>query len=119
MSATSSSAAIDRIFELAKGAAVTQPHYLNLALSDGTRSVACRVTNDKPGNASTLFVHAGKRYTCDGGLCRMVEPGEDGHAVIVSSEPLSRDPGWESVAANEMILIERTGGVTRRPLHHK
>src|SRR5262249_29910645 len=44
--------------------------YLNIAVSDGVRSVACRYTTDKDEPAS-LYVHTGRRYVCDGGVCRM------------------------------------------------
>ncbi|HYE62843.1 MAG TPA: class II glutamine amidotransferase [Phycisphaerales bacterium] len=77
--------------------------YLNIAVSDGDHSVACRYTTaDEP---SSLYVHTGRRYVCEGGLCRMVSP-EKGHgAVIVSSEPLSDDPGWQKIPRNHMVVV--------------
>jgi glutamine amidotransferase len=78
--------------------------YLNIAVSDGTRSVACRYTTDKDEPAS-LYVHTGRRYVCDGGVCRMIAPERGTGAVIVCSEPLSDDPGWQKIPRNSMVVI--------------
>jgi predicted glutamine amidotransferase len=78
--------------------------YLNIAVSDGEHSVACRFTTAST-EPSSLYVHTGRRYVCEGGLCRMVSP-EKGHgAVIVSSEPLSDDPGWQKIPRNHMVVV--------------
>jgi predicted glutamine amidotransferase len=79
--------------------------YLNIAVSDGTRSVACRYTTDKDEPAS-LYVHTGRRYHCEGGVCRMVSPEKGKGAVIVCSEPLSDDPGWQKIPRNTMVVID-------------
>jgi glutamine amidotransferase len=78
--------------------------YLNIAASDGEHSVSCRYTTAST-EPSSLYVHTGRRYVCEGGLCRMVSP-EKGHgAVIVSSEPLSDDPGWQKIPKNHMVVV--------------
>jgi predicted glutamine amidotransferase len=78
--------------------------YLNIAVSDGEHAVACRYTTATT-DPSSLYVHTGRRYVCEGGLCRMVSP-EKGHgAVIVSSEPLSDDPGWQKIPRNHMVVV--------------
>jgi predicted glutamine amidotransferase len=80
-----------------------QDCYLNIAVSDGEHSVACRYTTAP--EPSSLYVHTGRRYVCEGGLCRMVSP-EKGHgAVIVSSEPLSDDPGWQKIPRNHLVVV--------------
>ncbi len=33
----------------------------------------------------------------------MVDPGVDRHAVIVASERLSEDPGWQRVEPNHLV----------------
>lgn len=90
--------------------------YLNLALSDGERSIALRFTTDKPENASTLYLHTGRRYVCEGNVCRMINPEAGAGAVIVSSEPLSEDPGWQVVPPNHMVLIGEDRRVDVRPI---
>jgi len=44
----------------------------------------------------------------------MLEPEDSGAAVIVSSERLSRDPGWEVVPRNHAVLIGAGGAELRR-----
>jgi predicted glutamine amidotransferase len=39
-------------------------------------------------------------------MCRMIDPEGQGGAVIVSSEPLSEDPGWTVVPRNHQVVIE-------------
>jgi predicted glutamine amidotransferase len=92
-----------------------KPSYLNFALTDGIHAAVTRFTTrgDYPGES--LHLDRGRRYVCVGGACRMVAPDEAGGAVIVSSEVLSDDPGWETVPRNHVVLI--TGGdVEMRPL---
>jgi glutamine amidotransferase len=89
--------------------------YLNIAVSDGTHAVACRYTTAE-GDPSSLYVHTGRRYVCEEGVCRMVSP-EKGHgAVIVSSEPLSDDPGWQKIPRNHMVVIHADGTCDIRPV---
>lgn len=89
---------------------------LNLALCDGDRAVVCRfASNGEPPNS--LFVHEGLRYVCEDGICRMVEPeGAHHETVLVASEPVSSDPGWNAVFPGEMLLIGADKRVSRRPV---
>lgn len=98
--------AIDRTEELRREAGVDDPSLLNLALCDGRRAVASRFVSDGPKPANTLYVHFGGHYQCDGGICRMVADGGRG-AVIVASEPLSEDPGWEAIPPNHLVTIDQ------------
>ncbi len=93
------------VHTMARRARAEGKSYLNIALSDGAHSVACRFTNDDPVHASSLYLHTGRRYVCDGDVCRMVDPVQGEGAVLVASEPLSEDPGWQKVPANHMVLV--------------
>ncbi len=87
-------------------AVAPEPCYLNLAVSDGVHAAAARFTTDTPDAADSLYWHSGKRYVCEGDVCRMVEP-EVGHGtVLISSEPLSGDPGWERVPVNHLVVVQ-------------
>ncbi|MFQ5743902.1 MAG: class II glutamine amidotransferase [Acidobacteriota bacterium] len=88
--------------------------YLNLAVSDGRSAVVTRCTTEE--KAATLHLHAGRSYTCEEGLCRMIEPEEGAGAVIVSSERLSDDPGWSMVPMNHMVTVGAGGQATVTPL---
>lgn len=78
---------------------------LNLAVTDGQTAAISRHTTGGD-EANSLYVHTGKRYLFDGEVCRMVDPDEEGGAVIVASEPLSEDPGWEEVPLNHLVTVD-------------
>ena len=59
-----------------------------------------------PETAESLYYHTGRRYECDEGVCRMIEHDEDHSAVLVCSERLSEDPGWDRVPGNHMVIVE-------------
>jgi len=101
---------------IARRANVKAESYLNIALTDGTRSAACRFTTDEPGNASSLYLHTGRRYVCDGDVCRMVDPLQGEGAVLIASEPLSEDPGWQKVPPNHMVVVRNDRTVDVRAL---
>lgn len=92
-----------------------QPSYLNVAVSDGRRAVVSRVTTDRPEDAESLYVYAGARYLCTEGSCRLIaEPGHPG-SVLVSSEPLTDDPGWQPLAPNSLLLVDTDRSVRSVP----
>lgn len=93
-----------------------EPSFLNVAVSDGRHAAASRCTTDPRGRADSLYVHTGRRYVCEGGVCRMIEPA-DGHGptVIISSEPLSDDPGWTEVPVNHLVVVSEDRMVSIRP----
>jgi predicted glutamine amidotransferase len=91
--------------------------YLNAVVTDGASAVACRFTSDDPANADSLYANRGRRYVCEGGVCRMLDPGEqNGSAVMVSSEPLSGDSGWEAVPVNHLLRLEPDLTMATEPL---
>ena len=100
---------IERIVRLARSKSRTGQCYLNLAVTDGQAAVASRFSTD-PEYCDTLYFDTGRRYLCEGGVCKMIEPAEGGGAVIVSSEPLSDEIGWSPVPPNHMVIVrpERT-----------
>lgn len=100
---------VTRALGIVRAAGVQEPSYLNLALSDGTNAVACRFTTDAPEHADTLYLHTGRRYVCEGGVCRMIEPEAGEGAVIISSEPVSTDPGWSAIPVNHIVSIDGSG----------
>lgn len=89
---------------------------LNLAVSDGTDAVVCRATiGPQQEMQNSLFLHRGKAYVCEDGLCRMVAPGERGAAILVSSEPLSDDEGWVAVPLKHLVHL-RDGDAVVAPI---
>jgi predicted glutamine amidotransferase len=97
--------------ELKARLGVEEESKLNLVVTDGRCAVATRYVTSGGGASETLYVHSGSRYVCEDGICRMVdaEPGDP--AVIVASEPLSEDPGWEPVPVNHLVTVRDRLGV--------
>lgn len=93
--------------------------YLNLAVTDGVRGVACRCSTDSDENTPTLFVYRRGEYSCENGVCRLNingGPRDTASAVVVSSERLTDDPAWEEIPLNHMVLIGDDHGVTLRAM---
>jgi ergothioneine biosynthesis protein EgtC len=92
-------------------AGVDEPSSLNLAITDGRHAALTRFTSDDQVQAESLYYHSGRRYVCEQGMCRMVEPDVGEGAVIVASERLSSDPGWSPVPPNHLITVDADLGV--------
>lgn len=108
--------AVQRIVALGREHGIGEPHYLNLALSDGIEAVSCRYTTHEGYDGESLFVHTGRIYVCSKGECRMLASDNGRGCVLVSSEPLSDDQGWNPIPRNSMVLIDRDGVVTLRQI---
>ncbi len=109
-------AAIDTTEAMRKEAGVEEQSLLNLVVTDGHRSVISRFISRDPECANTLYTHSGSRYVCKDGRCRMIPESEDVVTVIVASEPLSDDEGWEPVPPNHLVLIDDDKSVVIREL---
>ncbi|MCA9282476.1 MAG: class II glutamine amidotransferase [Phycisphaeraceae bacterium] len=96
---------VDHAVTLSRSVGPDVHSYLNIALTNGTCAVACRYTTDKPEHADSLYIHTGRKYVCRDGVCEMIAPEAGQGAVIVSSEPLSEDPGWQKMPVNHLVLI--------------
>ncbi|MEZ5980584.1 MAG: class II glutamine amidotransferase [Planctomycetota bacterium] len=104
---------IDTLVALSAEFGRGEASYLNFAVTNGECAVVTRFTTLEDYDGESLYVHRGRRYVCDGGVCRMVAPDESGGAVIVSSERLSDDPGWEVVPRNHAVVVSDGGAAFR------
>jgi len=107
---------LDQVLRVVSDEGVEERSDFNIAVSDGTVAVASRATTADPSTAASLYYHEGRRYTCDDGVCRMVEPDAEHRAVLICSEALSTDPGWHAVPANHLVLARSPEPVLLRPL---
>jgi len=103
--ATGMMRSIKRVCNLIDEYAPGAHSYLNFVVTDGRLALAVRFTTDVDEHADSLYINIGKSYRCEDGVCYMTEPGESKKSVIISSEPLSKDPGWEKIPVNSMILV--------------
>ena len=120
VNATEMAEALRRSFktaiDLSRETGGTEHSYLNVAVTNGRAAVVTRFTTHAGYDGESLYIHRGLRYICVDGACRMVEPDELGGAVIVSSERLSEDPGWQPVPPNHMVIIDADRRVDIEPL---
>ena len=108
---------IARVEAVCRDEGVKEPSSLNLAVTDGKCAVVSRYISREPDKANSLYVHSGSRYECEGGICRMTPAlDEANRAVIVASEPLSDDPGWQPIAPNHFTVIHEDLHVEQRPI---
>lgn len=105
---------VDYLLGLARDHGAGVPSYLNFGVSDGERAFATRVSTEPGHDGETLYLNQGRRYLCEDGVCRMA-PGDEA-TVIVSSEPLSEEPGWEMIPPNSIVSIDRDRSVLVEPL---
>ena len=108
-------ATLHAVNELVAAAGGDRPARLNVAVSNGSGAVVSRVCL-APELSDSLYLHQGKKYVCEGDRCAMVAPDQGRGAVIVASEPLSQDPGWEPVPANHLVVVRPDQSVSLRPL---
>ncbi|MCA1779266.1 MAG: class II glutamine amidotransferase [Xanthomonadaceae bacterium] len=108
-------ATVKRILELLDKHAPNTHAYLNLVLTDGENAAACRFSTDE-NYIDSLYINQGSRYLCDNGVCVMAEPGDDGSAVLISSEPLNDGPRWKAIPRNHVALVSSDRSVSLREL---
>ncbi len=108
--------AVARVVELGRRHGNGAFSYLNLALTDGECAVACRYTTEPDYDGESLFVHTGRLYVCHDGACRMLAPAHGHGCVLVSSEPLSEDYGWQPLSRNSMVLVGKDGQTAVRTM---
>ncbi len=108
--------AVARVVDLGRRHGNGAFSYLNLALTDGECAVACRYTTEPDYDGESLFVHTGRLYVCHDGACRMLAPAHGHGCVLVSSEPLSEDYGWQPLSRNSMVLVGKDGQTSVRTM---
>lgn len=111
---TAMMAAIRKVMGLIHEFGNDEHSYMNMVLTDGRLAVAVRFSTDTD-YADSLYLNLGKKYVCENGVCYMKDSGFHEKSVVISSEPLSKDPGWEKVPINSMVLIEE--GRIRDKMH--
>lgn len=92
-------AAIRRVVDIVNRYGDGEPCYLNIAVGDGRNAVISRYTNDPASQPETLYWYADSLYE------PCIDTRGNGNEIIVSSEKLTADPGWQAVPANHMVVI--------------
>lgn len=109
-------AAIRRVLALVERHAPGSPSWLNLVVADGEAAVACRLTTAPGGAAHSLHIKRGRQSAHVGGEFRLIGPSAGARAVLISSERLSDDSGWQPIANGSLMLVRPDLSVQLRPL---
>jgi len=106
---------IDEIVDLSRSVEAARTSRLNLVVTDGIRAVVSRYATGEAA-APTLFFRRASRCVCEEGVCQMVEADGPERAIIVASEPITRQADWQPVPQNHMLVIDADRSVTLRSL---
>ena len=113
------SAAINTVEVIAAEHGGEAPSFLNLVLTGGELAVITRYVSHGFKAPNSLYMHTGSAYECKDGVCRMRDHSESDETLIVASEPLSRDIGWQPVSVNTMLLIDGNHVIEERPMENR
>ncbi len=78
---------------------------LNFLITDGKNTVISRFSSSEETEANTLYTFQGSRYTCENGVCHIHDDAGK-QVVLVASEPLTKEVGWQIVEANTLVVID-------------
>jgi predicted glutamine amidotransferase len=95
---------IERVLELVHGSGDGAASYLNVAIADGDHAVISRFTDEELAKPESLYYFSGVLYP---EIPARDAPEPSRHAVTVSSERLTADPGWAEVPPGEIIVLRR------------
>jgi len=85
-----------------------EPSWLNCALSDGEHAVVSRFTSAGDDSPESLYYFHGALYPAIAAATREAHDDAHGrHPVIVSSERLTEDAGWQPIPVNYLMLVSR------------
>jgi predicted glutamine amidotransferase len=97
--------AIERTLDLVHATGAAAASYLNVAVADGDNAVISRFTDDAAANPESLYYFSGHLYPEIAASDSAAASPR--HAVTVSSERLTLDPGWAEVPAGAIIIVRR------------
>jgi len=89
-----------------KECGVTEPAYLNMAVTNGLFIVGTRWVSDPKEEPLTMYHSEGSRYVVEDGNTRLEAPKDDDHAVLVVSEKLTDGPEWTPIPKNHLVMVE-------------
>ncbi len=107
-------ATIAQLNQIRAAVGVTEPAFLNLAVTDGEYAAVSRYVSDPTRPPHSLYLYEGEEYHCENGVCQLSPPaGEAPPAmVIIASEPVSVDVDWQAVPPQHIAIV-RAGEPTR------
>ncbi len=98
---------ISEVERLKEEAGVTEPSFLNLAVTDGASAVISRYVSRGEEEANTLYVHAGGSCECTHRHLHIMKTTGPRKAVVTASEPLTENDEWMEVPSNNLLIISK------------
>lgn len=95
---------------------ISEPGYLNMALTNGLFIVATRYCTDPNLEPLTLYHSEGSRFVVENGQTRMEAPKDDDQAVLVVSEKMTDDGYWTMIPKNHFVIVEQSLNVRVKPI---
>ncbi len=96
---------ISDIVEMKAEAGIEGRSVLNIAITDGKSAVASRYVDTNPDTAASLYIHSQGEVICSNGEYIFDETRTDHPSIIIASEPLNKDTGWQKVDPNRMVIL--------------
>jgi glutamine amidotransferase len=95
---------------------VSEPAYLNMAVTNGLFIVATRYCTDPKEEPLTLYHSEGSRFVVEDGETRLEAPDDDDQAVLIVSEKLTEGKEWTLIPKNHLVMVEQNLNVRIRPI---
>jgi glutamine amidotransferase len=107
------------LMQYTREAGITDPSYLNFAVTDGESIAISRGVSQSGENPPSLYVSRGERFECRNGEYRMkATDKEQPSATIIASEPLTEyRSDWEDVPENHILTINADNDMEFIPLN--
>jgi predicted glutamine amidotransferase len=99
--------ALGRVLALVRREGDGSSSFLNVAVSDGRHAAVCRYADDPWEAAESLYFLRGELYEPIGRRFADRRAGDEGEAVVVSSERLTDDPRWQVVPPGTVLALDR------------
>ena len=108
---------ISSLLELQRRLKLSEPSYLNLAVTDGRSMVATRYVSDPKLESATLYFSEGSHYECHDGVCVMDKSDQNERSVLIVSEKLTEAKGdWSEVPPQNIVIVEEDLSVRVRKM---
>jgi glutamine amidotransferase len=99
--------ALARVLSLVREFADGAPSFLNVAVADGHHAAISRFTDHPKEQPESLHYLMEELYEPTGRRFPQRRAGDEGEAVVVSSERLTDDRDWKDVPVNSMVVLDR------------
>ena len=92
---------------------------LNCVITNGKNTVISRFSYNIKKGSETLYISKDMDYSCEDGVSVLRKPIDSYHkSIIVSSEPLNKDPCWKEFNEQSVLMIDEHLGITEKDISY-